>query len=138
MSAEKNKDVIRRSVEEFYNTGDLSAIDRLYSPTYRDHQTGGTLDLEQFKEWAKGLFTGIPDLKIIVHDLRVDGDMVTKRWVAKGTHKGEFLGVPASGNPIAVEGITVYRVQDGKLAECWEVMDTFTLMSQLGAVPAPA
>ena len=138
MSAEENKEVIQRSVEQFYNTGDLSAIDCLYSPTYRDHQSGGTLALEQFREWARGVFTGIPDLKIIIHDLHVDGDMVTKRWTAKGTHKGEFLGVPASGNPIDVNGITIYRVQDGKLAESWEVMDTFTLMSQMGAVPAPA
>ncbi len=95
MSAEENKEVIQRSVEQFYNTGDLSAIDCLYSPTYRDHQSGGTLALEQFREWARGVFTGIPDLKIIIHDLHVDGDMVTKRWTAKGTHKGEYLGVPA-------------------------------------------
>ncbi len=63
--------------------------------------------------------------------------MVTKRWTAKGTHKGEFMGVPASGNRIDVNGISINRIQDGKLAETWGVMDTFTLMSQIGAVPAP-
>ncbi|TVR61442.1 MAG: ester cyclase [Spirochaetaceae bacterium] len=138
MSVEQNKELVRRSVDEFYNTGDVSAIERIFSSTYCEHQTGGTLTLEQFKKWAKGLFSGIPDLKVIIHDLHAEGDMVTKRWTVKGTHKGEFMGVPASGNAIEVQGISIYRVQDGKLAEGWEVMDSFTLMVQMGAVPAPA
>jgi steroid delta-isomerase-like uncharacterized protein len=57
------------------------------------------------------------------------------RWTASGTHKGDLLGVPATGRPIKITGIDIFRVQDGKLAELWQNWDQLQMLQQIGAVP---
>ena len=137
MAETKNKELICRSVEEFYNTGDMGAIDRLFAPDYVHHQPPTIQDMQQFRQACTGIFAAFPDLKITIYDLFESGDVVTKRWTATGTHKGEFMGVPASGKAIDADGISIYRIVGDKIAECWEVMDALTLMQQIGAIPTP-
>jgi steroid delta-isomerase-like uncharacterized protein len=124
-------------VKEFYNTGDMSALDRLYSQSYVHHQPTGTQQMGEFKEACQGLFANLSDLEVIIDDLTAEGDKVAKRWRAKFTHTGPYLGIPPTGNKGEVEGFSLYRVENGKLAECWEVLDSFGLMQALGAIPAP-
>ena len=135
MSLETSKELIRRSVEEFYNRGDMNAIDGIYAADYVQHEPSGNLNLEQFKENAKGLFSGLPDLTLTIDGLIAEGDKVTKRWTARCTHTGEYLGIPATGNKLEVTGISIYRVANGKLAECWHHVDALTMMQQLGVIP---
>jgi predicted ester cyclase len=63
---------------------------------------------------------------------------VTARWIGRGTHNGELMGVAPTGKQIAVEAISVFRIADGKIAEEWTVWDALGLLQQVGAVPAPA
>lgn len=63
------------------------------------------------------------------------GDRVVVRWTGHGKHVGDLNGVPATGNALEVEGISVHRMSDGKIAETWQVWDTLSLLQQMGVVP---
>jgi predicted ester cyclase len=67
-----------------------------------------------------------------------EGDLVSARFVFTGTHQGEFMGVPATGKRVEVEGFDLVRVRDGRATEHWGQMDAMALMQQLGAIPAEA
>ena len=136
MALEENKAVVNRSTEELWNKGNMAVIDELYTTDFIMHDPArGDGDLAYFKQYARGVLTGIPDLHIATDDLIAEGDQVMKRFTARGTHKGEFMGVPATGNKIAVKGMEIFRIADGRIAEIWNVLDSLTLMQQLGVVP---
>lgn len=137
MSPEENKAIVRRSVDEFWNTGNLAAIDELYAPSYVGHDPSGLHagDLDGFKQSARAIFTGVPDLQVTIDDMVAEGDRVVKRWTARGTHKGEYMGIPATGNQITVTGIDVYRIAGDKIEECWSNSDALGMMQQLGVIP---
>ena len=67
-----------------------------------------------------------------------DGDKVAVRYRIRGTHSDELMGVPATGNAVDVEGQSFFRFEDGRLAERWQALDVVSLMTQIGALPAPA
>ena len=136
MSLEENKVIVNRSTEGLWNKGDMAVIDELYATDFVIHDPlQGDGDLEYFKQYARGVLTGIPDLHIATDDLIAEGDQVVKRWTARGTHKGDFMGVPATGNRIEVTGIEIYRIAGGKIVEIWSNMDSLGLMQQLGVIP---
>ena len=72
-----------------------------------------------------------------VEDLIAEGDKVVTRWRARGTHQGELMGIPPSGNPVEVTGITIHRIEGGKVVETWANYDALGMMQQVGAVPEP-
>jgi predicted ester cyclase len=76
-----------------------------------------------------------PDIHFTVDDIFVEGDKVALRWTLRGTHKGEFAGVPPTNKQVAIWGISVDRISGGKIAETWERYDTLGLMQQLGVIP---
>jgi steroid delta-isomerase-like uncharacterized protein len=75
-----------------------------------------------------------PDLAVTVLDQVAEGDMVATRWRARGTHRGPFAGVPATGRPVTITAIHLHRVAGGRLAEHWEAIDLLPLLRQLGAL----
>jgi predicted ester cyclase len=77
-------------------------------------------------------------LHAVIHDQLSDGDKVVTRKTFQGTHRGELMGIPPTGNPVAFDVIDIVRVRDGQLVEHWNVIDTLGLMQQVGAVPTPA
>ncbi len=72
-----------------------------------------------------------------IEDMFSAGDKVTVRWTGTGTHVGDVNGIPATNRPIRVDAISIHRIQEGKIAETWEVWDTLGFLRQLGVVPAP-
>jgi steroid delta-isomerase-like uncharacterized protein len=97
--------------------------------------------LEQVGDGAGGFAAfrrAVPDLHAQVHDMLADGDKVVTRKTFHGTHTGEFIGLPATGNAISVDVIDIVRVRDGKFVEHWNVLDTLALMRQMGGVAPPA
>jgi predicted SnoaL-like aldol condensation-catalyzing enzyme len=82
--------------------------------------------------------------KVLLHadrpfiDLVAEGDKVAARRSYKGTHRGELLGIPPTGKPVQIGGISIFRLAGGKITEHWEQIDGLALMQQLGVVPAPA
>jgi steroid delta-isomerase-like uncharacterized protein len=136
MSAEENKLVIRRWLEA-WNTNDLDAAEGLLQDDYVRHDANlpdivGPQAERQFVATALAAF---PDLRFEAQHLVAEDDLVVSRLTAQGTHRGEFMGVPASGRHVDFQAVETFRLLDGKIAEQWVVMDVFGLLQQLGAIP---
>ena len=77
------------------------------------------------------------DPRFTIEDLIAEGDKVVVRWTNSGTNVGEFLGMPPTGKSFTIAGIDIHRLQDGKMAEHWHVVDNFSMLLQLGLIPPP-
>jgi steroid delta-isomerase-like uncharacterized protein len=77
-----------------------------------------------------------PDTRMVIEDQVVKGDEVVTRWTATGTHKGELMGMPPSGKHVRVAGITIDRLEGGKIVEYWSSFDQLGMLRQLGAIPS--
>ncbi|HYI84131.1 MAG TPA: ester cyclase [Acetobacteraceae bacterium] len=132
--SERNKAHIRRLIEEVYNKGDLDAVAEVASPDLVIHSASGEIRGHAgAREYVAALRAGFPNLAITVEDQVAEGDMVATRWVARGTHRGAFQGVPATGRDVVMTGTDIDRIAGGKVAECWAQVDVLGLMRQLGA-----
>ena len=132
---EKNKDFMQAYSEDFWNKQNIAAFEKYYTADFIMHNANGDMNNEQYKGLCQAYFTAFPDLHITTDDLVAEGDKVTKVWTANSTHKGELMGIPATGNQIVVKGIEVFRIADGKIAEVWASMDNLGMMQQLGVIP---
>jgi steroid delta-isomerase-like uncharacterized protein len=81
--------------------------------------------------------TALPDHSTEVKDEIASDDRVVYRWETRGTHNGDFFGIPPTGKPLLSRGMTIMRIEDGKIAEIWEAIDILGLMQQMGAIPTP-
>jgi steroid delta-isomerase-like uncharacterized protein len=136
---EANKDLLRR-YHEAWSEGDLDALRDFFSPDYvdRDLVSGDARGgLEEAKAPYLALRAAFPDVRVELEDLVAEGEKVAVFGVMRATHTGaEFMGVPPGGARVAVPGIGIYRIVDGKIAETWRLTDMMTLVRQLGAAPA--
>ena len=138
MSAEENKALVRRFVEEFWNEGNMATADELMAPDAAIYMpTGEVVDPDGLKSFA-GTFRGsFPDWHSTVEELIAEGDRVAERWIGRGTHQGELQGIPPTGKRVEVPGSVFYRIVDGKIVEFRGQLDIMSLMQQIGAVPGP-
>jgi predicted ester cyclase len=123
MSAEANKQLVRRLVDEAINPRNLDAIDDI-----------ATSELAQAaRAWASPFRSAFPDFEMVLVDVIAEGDTVVAHFKCSGTHRGEWLGVPPTGRRFkGVDEIYIFRVRDGKLASAFGVEDNLTRVSQLG------
>jgi len=140
MSVEENKALIRRLYQEV-DKRNLAAMDEIFSPNFVDHNPVPIPGLAHGLEGVKQIF-GMADTAFadVVHDLAdmiAEGDKVVVRVTARGSFKNEFADIPPNGQQVAMEGIVVYRVTDGKIIEKWVEHDIRGLMVQMG-VPLSA
>jgi steroid delta-isomerase-like uncharacterized protein len=134
MSAE-NKVLIRRWFEEVWNKGRASAIDEMATSQTMIHGLGPVAqDVAAFKQFHAAYRNAFPDVKIQVDDVITEGDKVAVRWSGTGTHSGDGLGFAATSRPVQFSGMTIARVDNGKLVEGWNVFDQLGMMQQLGVV----
>jgi steroid delta-isomerase-like uncharacterized protein len=136
MSAEENKQVIRRWLEA-WNTNDLDAAEGLLQDDYVRHDSNlpDIVGPQAERQFVATALVAFPDLRFEAQHLVAEGDLVVSRLTAQGTHRGEFMGVPASGRHVDFQAVETFRLGDGKIAEQWVVMDVFGLLQQLGAIP---
>ena len=108
MSAE-NKATVRRLIEEGFNGGDLSVFDELVAPSFVNHDPppGVPPTREGWKQLSTGFRAAFPDMHIHIEEEIAEGDLVTSRFVAHGTHQGELMGIPATGKEVTVSGINI-------------------------------
>lgn len=141
MSAEENKALVRRLVEETNRTrfADLTVMDEVYATNLIYHGTGDLKngDLQGLKQFVSTMRTAFPDLQGTIDDIVVEGDKVVYRWTIRGTHKVEFNGIAPTGKQVAMNAISINRISGGKIVEEWEITDELGLMQQLGIVPPP-
>ena len=133
-----NVDVVRDAVEA-WNAHDRERYVSAYKPDVELHGfPEGVVDAATLGDFFAGFWEAIPDARIDVGDAFADGDQVAVRLTISGTHEGELMGVPASHRPISFDAMTIIRVEDGRLAERWNVADFLSMLQQIGGVPAPA
>ncbi len=137
--SEENKAVVRRLYEEVINTGDLAWAEELLAPDFVEHEEvpvpAGLQGTDAFKRFFSMMRTAFPDLHMDVHETIAEGDKVVARLSVRGTHRGEFVGVPPTDNRIEVLAIDVFRLEGGKIAEHWGQTDNLGTLRQLDAVP---
>jgi steroid delta-isomerase-like uncharacterized protein len=138
VSTESNKDLVRRYYDEVLNEGKIDALDELAVPDYQENDPlpGQSTGLQGLRDRVSILLSALSP-HFTVHDVIAEGDRVVVRWTNAGKHVGEFFGMPATGREFDIAGIDIHRVQDGKLAEHWHVVDQLTMLQQLGAIPGP-
>src|ERR687898_1115248 len=119
MSAEENKDVVRRWIETFNNPYTPQTEVDVLAPGYVAHAPGlpGPLDLEGWSQFTATFVEAFPDLRLTVEDIFSEGNMVAARVAFRGTHSGEFQGIPPTGKEVSFTAIEVNRVRDGKVEE---------------------
>jgi steroid delta-isomerase-like uncharacterized protein len=140
MSAE-NKAIARRLLEEAFNSGNLDVVDELVAPEFVNHDAAlpePTTGIEATKANITGYRNAFPDLRLTIEQQVAEGEFVTTRWSARGTHQGDLMGMAATGKQATVTGITLDRIVDGRFVESWTNWDTLGLMQQLGVIPALA
>lgn len=139
--SEENKALARRSIAEIWNKGNLTAADELIAPNNVDHDPANPnpgRGPEGTKQSAAMYRTAFPDLHITVEEVIAEGDQVVTRWTARGTHKGDLMGISPTGKQITITGISINRIVGGKAQEGWTNWDTLGMMQQLGVVPQMA
>lgn len=140
--SQENKQLVRRFHHLAWTAGDLEAARELLADDLVDHNP---LALSGRAPGAAGLLdvvtmirSAIPDLTRTVEAQLAEDDRVVTRFTDRGTHAGELMGIPASGNQLVVEGINIERVRHGRIAELWHIEDLLGLMQQLGALQSHA
>jgi steroid delta-isomerase-like uncharacterized protein len=139
MSADTNKEIVRRLGVEPWE-GNLGVIDELVASNYVGHDPAmpDQQGPEGVKEFITGYLAAFPDGRITIDDQFATGDVVATRWTGRGTQRGELMGVPPTGKQVTISGITISRVEKGKVVEEWTNWDMLGMLQQLGVVPQMA
>jgi predicted ester cyclase len=139
MSAEENKAIVRRYLEEAWNRKNVDILDELMVPGYARYLPGQAkpLDREGQKQRIAGFHRAMPDLAYFIDDLFAEGDRVVFRITIRGTHQGIFMGAAPTGKQLTVTAIDIARLENGKIVDHWGQMDMLGLMRQLELVPMP-
>jgi len=135
-----NKTLVRRWFEEVWNQGREDTIDSLFAANGIGYGLGDTEAPVQgpggIKPFVRNLRGALPDIHMKIEDIMAEGDRVTVRITAEGTHKGGNLGVAPTGGRVRIEGIVIVRIANGQIVEGWNSWDQLGLLRQIGALPA--
>jgi steroid delta-isomerase-like uncharacterized protein len=140
MSSEQNKAIVRRLFEEPWK-GNLSVVDELTASEYIAHDPALPEPLrgpEGVKEFVSAYLVAFPDARITVEQQLAEGDLVATRWSARGTHEGELMDLEPTGKKVTVTGLTMSRLEGGKIVEEFQNWDFSGMIRQIEAAPALA
>jgi predicted ester cyclase len=141
MSIEENKTLVRRIFEQLDAVkGDVDRLrnapwDEIFAPGFIIHYPTQDMNLDQFIQYNAALLAAFPDSTYTVEDIVAEGDKVAARYIMRGTHEKEFMGIPPTKKHITVKGISIDRFSGGKDIETWDFPDTHGAMQQLGLIP---
>jgi predicted ester cyclase len=136
LSENQNKQTIARLYEEVVNQGRLEVLDEIAWPDHLEHhplpgQTQGREGLKQRASMVRAAFNPHFTLEHVL----ADGDKVAVMWTNRGTHVGEWFGIPPTGKSVVTPGVDIFLLRDGRLAEHWDVVDVTNFLVQSGALP---
>jgi steroid delta-isomerase-like uncharacterized protein len=135
-----NKSIVRRLYEEVWNKRKLGVMNELVSPSHALHgplYTGPAIGPEVYRRQISLFVAGFPDLRFAIEDTVAEQDKVVVCWTFSGTHKGEFMGVPATDKKVSVDGITIHVLSKGIIMDSYVSLDMWGMMQQLGIITAP-
>lgn len=135
-----NKDIARRFMDECWSEGRLEAIPELVSENCSIHDPvfpSLPAGADSMKRHISTCRTGFPDLNFNIEDTVAERNEVVLHWTARGTHKGQFLGMAPTNKQATVSGTSIFRIDGGKIVEQWADWNLMSLMEQLGMATAP-
>lgn len=137
MSAEDNKALARRWLDEVWSKGDLSLIDELIAPNYvlYDPIRPGLKGRVGIKESIAAFRIAFPDIHFTIEAQIAEGEQVVTRYIVQGTHLGPLMGIPATGKQGTITGMDIYRITHRQIEEAWTNWDTLGLLQRIGIIP---
>ncbi|HEY4220717.1 MAG TPA: ester cyclase [Myxococcota bacterium] len=135
---DKNKDLVRRFVDEVKNQRKLDRMGTYFTADYIEHnETVASFGkgVEGYQRFLGHLFEAFPDDVLTIELIAADGDLVSYRATEVGTHRAEFLKIPATGKRATWTEIQFFRIAKGKVVEHWVDVDIFSWFTQLGVIP---
>ena len=141
MSVDDNKRVVQRAFDSMSEGREAfeAEHDEIYSPDLLGHFSGmPPVDIHMHRMFGLATYDAFSDLKRPVDALVAEGDKVVARWTSMGTHDGPFQGIQPTGKTVTTTGITIFRLENGKIVEEWSESDMMGMLTQLGAFPIPA
>jgi predicted ester cyclase len=139
VSQERNKELVRRYLDEVWKKGNIDGTESYFTPEYRRHfgPTAPPLDIQGQAARLRGFRTAFPDVDLeIDDDMIAENDRVAFRFTLRGTHEGPFQGIEATGARISAIGVDIVRLEGGLLAEHWGGVDVNSIVQQLRAAPS--
>ena len=134
-----NKAIVRRLYEQVWNKRRVEVVDELISPSHALNDpvaSNSQIGPELYKQRVAEFTTSFPDLRFTIEDMICEKEKVAVSWIISGTHKGEFMDIPATGLKVSVEGITIHHVANGKILDSSARWNALGLMRQLGQAPS--
>jgi steroid delta-isomerase-like uncharacterized protein len=120
---------------EMTNTHNPDLVDRFVAKDYINHDDFVADGREANRQFWTAFFTGLPDVSVTREDLIISGDRVVGRFIYRGTHTGDLVSIPASGKPVEMRSIDIWRVQNGMFVEHWDELNLMQMFQQIGALP---
>ncbi len=137
MTAEENMAVIRRIIQAF-NDRDLTVVPRLVTSGFVRHDLAGAfVDVkgrEEVGDFMQLVLKALPDVHVTIEDLFATEDRAAMRITVTGTHQGEFQGIAPTGKKIKFSSFNLYRFEEEKLAEFWQLIDVANFLRQIGGL----
>lgn len=139
MSTEENKALIRRISDEVINKGNFALTETLIAEDWQpvDPSPGQEAGRKSVLTNMARLRTAFPDLERTITDMVAEGDTVVQSFTIRGTHLGEFMGIPPTGKRVAVRGMAIDTIAAGQCKATRMLLDNLSLLQQLGVIPAP-
>ena len=133
--ARKNKELLEHIYTEVFVNWNRELVEEVLDPGFRSHDwpRDSRTGVDGFYDFYGPVLATYPDTRYTVNDLIAEGDKVTVYWTLVGTQQGEFMGMPPTNKEISMDGIAIYRVDNGKLMERWVVYDLYSMVEQVKA-----
>lgn len=144
MSVKGNKEMYEQVVNGLNTSkGDIAKIrstfEKYCAPGFiMHHHRRGDMNMDQAAQYYAEIWAAFPDLILSIDDMVVEEDKMAVRAKARGTHRGTYMGIPATGKQMEMTGIQIAKAVGGKSLEMWEEVDALGMMIQLGVIPDPA
>jgi steroid delta-isomerase-like uncharacterized protein len=135
----QNKEIVKR-YRDIHNTDHLDQLDQIVARDLISHNLmpGLPQGLESGKKVHLSVVASFPDNRTVTDDLIAEGDYVVERWTNTGTFSGApFMGAPATGKKFKVSGVSIYRIQNGKIVEHWGEFNQMAVLQQIGIMQVP-
>ena len=134
-TTQRSTETVAHAFANLMNGHDPDAVDGFVAEDYVNHNAFVADGREANRQFWAVFFTGLPDVSVTMEDLVISGDRVVGRFIYRGTHTGDLMGIPATGKPVEMRSIDIWRVQDGMFVEHWDELNLLELFQQIGALP---
>ena len=137
--SEENKALMHRFYEEWVHSGNVDVLEEIIAPDCPLHFGSMFMGTgpESFKQTRAMMYSAFPDFRWTFDETIAEGETVAERLTGRGTHQGEFMGVPATGRGVEIPAVAMAHIREGKIAEMRGMPDMLGLLQQIWAVPAP-